>query len=619
MFISRFQINNYKCYLTPPPLELTPGINIITGQNDAGKTALLEALSLRFHLIPHLSPKTVPNPMCKAIAESSAVVDLTVSRQELIELLVTQFPRFNVPFDSRVPTFTSTSERDQYFHTFLNELFARNSFTISIKRSMREDSEIWQLVRYPSFGLYEGHKPEGRQGKSDFIHCQIDSRTGEVRHIEMGEARLRDCDFGFQIAPHLAGRVYSFKAERFIEPTSPFGTSRILTPNASNLSEVLGMLQSNPSRFAEYNQSVRQVLPGVKWVSVQPLSDRNQRILIWKFDPAEKVEHLTFSLDQCGTGVGQILAMLYVVLNSEYPRTIIIDEPQSFLHPGAIRKLIEILKQNPQHQYIIATHSPTIITAAAPETITVVRQEDAESSYQRIDATEARQLSFYLADIGARLSDVFGADNILWVEGQTEEICYPKIIRELCERSLMGIAVVGVLHTSDLERKDLEKVIEIYRRLSGANALLPPALGFLFDREDRPKNKRDDLERIPHIRIRFIPRRVYENYLLNPRAIAAVINDLRDLSAPPIIEAEVSSWLDNKREENKYGRPIDPGETWINYVRGDLILEDMFSDFLGPLMPFSKTTHSVALTEWLIQHSPADLQEIRDSLLYFLA
>jgi predicted ATPase len=45
-----------------------------------------------------------------------------------------------------------------------------------------------------------------------------------------------------------------------------------------------------------------------------------------------------------------VLAILYVVMTSNHPQTIIIDEPQSFLHPGAVKKLIEVLKQYPQHQ-----------------------------------------------------------------------------------------------------------------------------------------------------------------------------------------------------------------------------------------------------------------------------
>lgn len=45
MYISKFQVSNYKSFRDTVEITLTPGINIITGQNNVGKTALLEALS----------------------------------------------------------------------------------------------------------------------------------------------------------------------------------------------------------------------------------------------------------------------------------------------------------------------------------------------------------------------------------------------------------------------------------------------------------------------------------------------------------------------------------------------------------------------------------------------
>ena len=62
-------------------------------------------------------------------------------------------------------------------------------------------------------------------------------------------------------------------------------------------------------------------------------------------------EDLTVPLSEAGTGVGQVLSILTVVLEADHPTLILLDEPQSFLHPGAIRKLIEILKRYPRHQY----------------------------------------------------------------------------------------------------------------------------------------------------------------------------------------------------------------------------------------------------------------------------
>jgi hypothetical protein len=188
---------------------------------------------------------------------------------------------------------------------------------------------------------------------------------------------------------------------------------------------------------------------------------------IWNSDPINERPDLAVPLSQCGTGIGQVLAILYVVINSDGPHTIIIDEPQSFLHPGAVRKLMEILKEFRQHQFVISTHSPTVISATDPDTIALVRLEKGESRVELVDSIEARGLQVSLAEVGTRLSDVFGADSVLWVEGETEEICFPKILESCGKAQLMGTAILGVIHTGDFERRDPEIVLRIYERLSG--------------------------------------------------------------------------------------------------------------------------------------------------------
>src|SRR5262249_7573473 len=161
----------------------------------------------------------------------------------------------------------------------------------------------------------------------------------------------------------------------------------------------------------------------------------------------------------------------------DFPRTIIIDEPQSFLHPGAARKLVEILKADKnQHEFIVATHSPTIISAASPKTITVIRHDGTEPNLTTISTQEADQLRMYLAEIGAHLADVFGADYILWVEGATEELCFPRILERLCDQRLIGTVIKGVSSTGDFDsKKHGDRVVDIYHRLTSGTALIPPA------------------------------------------------------------------------------------------------------------------------------------------------
>lgn len=254
-------------------------------------------------------------------------------------------------------------------------------------------------------------------------------------------------------------------------------------------------------------------------------------MFIWTVDPSTERDDLAVPLTESGTGISQVLAILYVVLTSNFPRVFVIDEPQSFLHPGALRKLIGILKRYPEHQYIIATHSPAVITAADPNTISIVRMDDMESRVEALDVSETSSLRMMLAEVGARLSDVFGADSILWVEGRTEELCFPLILEGVAKRSQRGVEIIGVNQTGDFEGRNAKSTFRIYRKLSTGRGLLPPAVGFIFDREGRSKREIQDLKRESkddrgRPQVYFLARRMYENYLLNPQAIAEVVSEI---------------------------------------------------------------------------------------------
>src|SRR5690606_23150984 len=140
-----------------------------------------------------------------------------------------------------------------------------------------------------------------------------------------------------------------------------------------NLPAVLHYLYNkNPNRFHRYIDLVQEIFPEVKAITIPPINNQTVQILIWNIDPTRERDDLAIPLSMSGTGISQVLAILYIIVTSEIPRIIIIDEPQSFLHPGAIRKLFNILKQHPQHQYIITTHSPIVIAAADPDNILMI-------------------------------------------------------------------------------------------------------------------------------------------------------------------------------------------------------------------------------------------------------
>jgi hypothetical protein len=220
-----------------------------------------------------------------------------------------------------------------------------------------------------------------------------------------------------------------------------------------------------------------------------------------------------------------------------------------------------------------------------------------------------------------KLSDVFGADQIIWVEGQTEERCYPMLLERRGKLS-PSIAIVGLIAPSDLEAEGIrgQLALEIYKRLSEGNALVPPAVAICLDREDRSDQTMDDLGRASRGLIKFIPRRTYENYLLDADAIAVLLKDQLGAAAPSA--QDVQNWLDGCSRTKNYftqqGFAARTDGNWELLIDAPNVLKDLFNHFSNATLVFRKTLHSPALTSWLLKNKPNKLAELLDFVCQLL-
>jgi predicted ATPase len=612
MFIENFEISNYKCFEESGPISLCPGMVVLTGPNGSGKTAALEALSLRFGLNPHRS-------LSRTAAEfesSSIKVTCRVLPEELVEIaqsgkvLAVPGPRPGTPFLQSIDISTPANmyqiaplDEVKFLRWFMDQGALRIRFSLEV----RGNGQTFETCTFLDLASI----PKATRTNAETLYYKVKigrDWTPQVVNREWSSREISALD-----VQSIASRIYRFSPERFCAGTSGYGDSTTLKTDASNLPEVLNCLQSNPKKFREYNEIVSRVLPQVKWVNVRARTPNNE-ISVWFIGPESGRDDLAIPLVDCGTGVGHVLAILYVLYTSTTSRTILIDEPQSFLHPGAARKLMEVLSEFQKHQLIIATHSPTMIsTGAVNQALCFGAGESSAISSISLDDAEHR--ATLLNELGARLADVYGADNILWVEGPTEEECFPKILRKLHPRSLAATAVLAVRKTGDLEGKDAERVFEIYGSLSNSSSLLPPTIGFLFDGECRSDDKLKELTKKSDGLLRTIGRRCYENYLLSSVAIASVINRFDKGRTVPLDADEVKARLEELFKDAKYsckGLPALKGNR--DFIDAARLLRDVFNEFTECRVSFEKTLHSVELTNWILDNEPERLKPLADIL-----
>jgi hypothetical protein len=263
-----------------------------------------------------------------------------------------------------------------------------------------------------------------------------------------------------------------------------------------------------------------------------------------------------------------------------------------------------------------------LITAAHPSRIIKLIYDGCQTEAFIINTEETAEQQSILSEVGVRLSDVFGADDILWVEGVTEEQCFPLILEKVTKKFLKGTVILALKNTGDLEGKNAHLIFDIYDKLSGGRSLFPPAIGFVLDREGRNQRQMEDLKRRSSNSIEFLPRRMYENYLLIPEAITAVINNNDPSRETPLMDTEVREWIKQKRKAGEYLKGIHKenlSETeWIEKVDASKLLKDLFAKFSEARVEFSKPKCSYELTVWLVEHKPeyfSDLAEFLEAKL----
>jgi predicted ATPase len=604
------QILNYKSFRNSGPIPLNPGFNVIVGKNDSGKSAFLEALSLKAQSNPHRSLLTAPKPNSTLDPKSSIEFIIDIDYQELTDIL-TPYKQIAIPCSPSERTYDASI---RYVNKFKNAVD-------SISNSKGE------LICRAANQLFQGYlKHGGRFEEGDaWVHLNVNHLPNDLQFDfinGMTGSRNNTQSFAQICCDYFSNLIYIFRAERLNIGQCGVGDKRILQANAANLAEVLNLLMSsNPKRFDKFLKHIRAIFPHITQITVPIVGGHTAMIKIWNIPGESEREDLAVPLSESGTGIGQVLAMLYVVVTADVPKVIIIDEPQSFLHPGAVRKLIEILHAYPQHQYIITTHTPTAISATGAESLIQIRRNGYESVVDVISAKSTRDLKFFLADIGASLGDVFGSDKVLWVEGPTEENCFPLILRKLSKTLLSGTQILAVKNTGDLEGKLASRIFDVYNKLTSSSTLLPPAIAFLLDTEGKSKSEKDEIDRKSSGLVRWLPRRMYENYLLSPSHLANILTEDDGEREETIGVQEIEEWLldhfnDKKYfDKDKYGPNLEyPSDTWEKTVHAAKLLNDLFNELTEARVEYRKVDHGLRLTELLIEEPTPAIQELSQFL-----
>jgi len=576
-------------------IRFDPRMTVLVGHNNSGKSAVLDAM-WRNHDTPHRSPTTVPvrgaSPEQTRLERVLAGTGVDVKNWQ-----VRGSERFKMPCPVG----------------FLPDASGAFAALLTAPRIVLRDPVALDDVKTPLLDVlsFAG----GRPTTVEFERLP-GGGLSQSQSVTVQDHRDLRSQLIWRFFAHQVVRV---RAERVSLMRGQIGTTADAGPSAERLASALHYLQGrNPSLFDRIVQTTRGLVPSVRAVGLANLGDREVQIEIWPFDPALMRDDLAVPLEDAGTGIGQVLALVHALLAADEPKVFLIDEPSNFLHPKAVLDLIALLRSHPGHQYVIATHSPEVIAACEPGVVQRVRLVDGETHIEQIDPKNVEEQRRTLVDLGVRLSAFFGADEVLWVEGPTEEAVLPKL---LPPELTSGLKILAVHDTGALEGKDPARIVGMYKKLVDGIALIPPAVGFFFDREGRTDAQVKDLQLKTSDRLVFTERRLLENYLLDLDAIAHVLGEEMATSDPgtSFSGADVSEWIRAQVTERggKFSATatLDEDRTaWTESVHAAKLLEKLFSALTETKLAYRKTRHGPMIADRILATNESFFDPLRDEL-----
>lgn len=475
MYLAELKIENFRLFGEGDDafvMRLRPGLTALVGENDKGKTAIIDALC---HVLGTTDQAYIP------VQDEDFYLPTGDDKSRQNILIRCKFDSLTTAEQGAYAEYLTYEKRDEkvhpvfYVNWIADQMERKRSGRRWINYSLRsgEDAEgptlaqeVRDLLRATYLKPLRDAAREMSAGRNSRL-SQILFRTPEVKStgnpfdeaLTSAVADLKELDPNTSSAPDDKDLLNRLKR---LTDLSALGVGDMAN-TMLGAQEGIGTAQKNLNE----NYLSHLAFPGDPLegrMVPRPTRDEDHRLkqMLEKLDlelidPANGERDKVVGRPLPGLGSTNLLYMACELLllgeEDEANRLLLIEEPEAHLHPQRQLRLIKILqemavegdKEAPGLQVIISTHSPNLASSIRLDNLIVVRDGRAFPMHRDETKLSAADYDFLERFLDVTRANLFFARGVLIVEGDAENILIPAIAELLGQDfTEYGVSVVNV-------------------------------------------------------------------------------------------------------------------------------------------------------------------------------